>query len=385
MLGAIGTEQLGYYWAIGAIEMVMATDYWYVKLPDGRTVRARNAEVLRSYLRAGRIPWESRVRRTGEDEWHPLEQVAEFAQDAGDQPHPQEPGASPVTRIRPAAGDLRTIGLRGLVDELFNAFDSSITRSKLTIAAFTSVLLALGVIAVELVGGFPLASWSAGAYLATTIVSLVLVALATTLLTKMTTIELDRHRPARRAEVRAGLPRQVLRVLVAQGVVAALLVGLVWFFRSAAPWLAVHDFGDFNPVRDVLVSIVSVLRLLLEVLCWPMLGLAVLLLAPLLVIEEYSIIRSLREWLGMLGRHIGRIYLYEALAFALATALSLPVLLVVALAAFAVGDSITPVERVTLWILGGIALTPMIAYLTVANVFIYLNLRYEFFYSPPER
>ena len=34
-----------------------------------------------------------------------------------------------------------------------------------------------------------------------------------------------------------------------------------------------------------------------------------------------------------------------------------------------------------LMVLGGIALTPLIAYLLVANVFIYLNLRYEFFHS----
>jgi hypothetical protein len=31
-----------------------------------------------------------------------------------------------------------------------------------------------------------------------------------------------------------------------------------------------------------------------------------------------------------------------------------------------------------------VALTPMIAYLIVANVFIYLNIRYEFFFTPPD-
>ena len=36
-------------------------------------------------------------------------------------------------------------------------------------------------------------------------------------------------------------------------------------------------------------------------------------------------------------------------------------------------------------VLTGLALTPLIAYLIVANVFIYLNLRYEFFYSARER
>ena len=57
----------------------------------------------------------------------------------------------------------------------------------------------------------------------------------------------------------------------------------------------------------------------------------------------------------------------------------------VAVAAHSVGDATGLVERIALWVLGGVALTPMIAYLMVANVFIYLNLRYEFFYSPRGR
>jgi hypothetical protein len=42
------------------------------------------------------------------------------------------------------------------------------------------------------------------------------------------------------------------------------------------------------------------------------------------------------------------------------------------------GDTASLPERIALSVLGGVALTPVIAYLTVANVFIYLNLRYEF-------
>jgi hypothetical protein len=33
----------------------------------------------------------------------------------------------------------------------------------------------------------------------------------------------------------------------------------------------------------------------------------------------------------------------------------------------------------------GVSMTPMLAYLLVAHVFVYLNLRYEFFYSMRER
>ena len=86
----------------------------------------------------------------------------------------------------------------------------------------------------------------------------------------------------------------------------------------------------------------------------------------------------------MLRRHLGRIYLCEAMALTLAAVLALPMLLLVAIAAYSVGDSLGPVERITLQVLGGVALTPMIAYLIVANVFIYLNIRYEFFCTPRE-
>lgn len=357
--------------------MASAAETWYVRLPDGRTLRARNADVLRGYLSAGRIPSDSQVRRSGEEEWLPLERVAELAAAL---PSPQVRPLDPVAgRPRPATNELRTLGVRGLVEELLSAFDISLDRSKLSIAAMTGVLLAIGLIAFELVGSFPFVPWGLIGYTVTALFVLAAVALGTVLLTQLTFIELDRHRPARSAEVRAGLLGQTLRVLFAQGLVAGALVGLVLFFRAAAPWLGAQELGEF---RDVVLGIVSVARLLLEVLCWPIVGMAVLLLGPLLVIEELSILRSLREWLGMLRRHVGRIYLYEALALTLATVVALPMLLLVVVAAHSVGDSMGLVERIALWVLGGVALTPMIAYLTVANVFIYLNLRYEFFYSP---
>jgi hypothetical protein len=364
--------------------MATAAEYWYVRLADGRTLRARSAEVLRSYLRAGRIPWDSRVRRSGEEEWNPLESVAEFADVLGERARSRAADENGLPGRAPG-NELRALGVRGLVEELFNAFDSSLNRAKLTVALMTGVLVAVAAIAFDLVATMPYGLWTVVGEIAIALFVLAAVALGTVLLTQMTVVELDRHRPARAADVREGLLRQTLRVLIAQGLVAVVLVGLVWFFRAAAPWLAAHDVGDLNAGRDVLLGVIAVLRLLLEVLCWPVLGLAVLLLGPILVIEEQPIARSLRDWLGMLRRHLGRIYLYEALAFAIAAVLAAPMLLVVAVAAYSVGEVMGPVERVTLLVLAGVALTPMIAYLIVANVFIYLNLRYEFFYSPRER
>ena len=351
--------------------MAIAAESWYVRLPDGRTVRARSAEVVRSYLRAGRIPWESRVRRVGQDEWLPLEHVAEFAPQAAREPSLPEPSAA----------ELRTIGVRAMIDELFNAFDSAVQRGKLQAAAAVGILFAAGWIAFGLVGDLSLGAWTVPAYLGIALFLLAVLAVGTVLLTRMTFIELDRHRPARAAEIRHRIAGQSFRVLLGQGVIVSVIVGLVWLFRTASPWLSTHNLGELNDARNTLLSIVAVVRVLLEVLCWPMLALAVLLLGPLLVIEEYSILGSLREWFGMLRRHLGRIYLYEALALTIAAVLALPLVLVVGVAAQTLGDSPGIAERVTVSLLAGIAMTPLIAYLIVANVFVYLNLRYEFFVS----
>jgi hypothetical protein len=360
--------------------MAMAADSWYVRLPDGRMLRARTADVLRTHLQAGRIPAGSEARRSGEDTWQPLARIAELAEALPTERAAK--GAPEAPRSEPK--ETRAAGVRGLVGELLGAFERSLDRAKLGIAAVIGLLLAVGVIALELVGSFPLVPWGIFGYVVTAIVLLAVVAVGTVLLTQMTFIELDRRRPAHAAELRADLVRQGLRVFLAQGVVAAVLIGMVLLVRAAGPWLAMIDAGENNHFREIALGVLSVARLLLEVLCWPLLGMAVLLLGPLLVIEEHSILRSLREWLGMLRQHVGRIYLCEALAVTLATVLALPMLLLVAIAASSVADTMAPIERITLLVLGGVALTPMIAYLIVANVFIYLNIRYEFFFTPPD-
>ena len=94
------------------------------------------------------------------------------------------------------------------------------------------------------------------------------------------------------------------------------------------------------------------------------------------MIEETSAFGALRAWLAILRQHLGRIYLYEALALAIAGVLTLPLLIPIALASGAAHSHFA--ERATLQVLAGVACTPMLAYIFVANVFIYLNLRYEF-------
>ena len=49
-------------------------DNWYIRLPDGRVLRAASTAILRQHLEAGRIPVGSMVRRPSESEWVTLAQ-----------------------------------------------------------------------------------------------------------------------------------------------------------------------------------------------------------------------------------------------------------------------------------------------------------------------
>ena len=55
--------------------MATSSDLWYIRLPDGRVLHARSTDAMRRYLKSGRIPWESRVRRSPDDTWQPLQQT----------------------------------------------------------------------------------------------------------------------------------------------------------------------------------------------------------------------------------------------------------------------------------------------------------------------
>lgn len=358
--------------------MATTAQAWYVRLPDGRTVRARSVDTLRRSLRNGRVPPGSLARRSRAEQWQPL---ARFAELADVLPTRRPPAGNPA----PAADALPSANGRGVVQTLRTALDRSFSRRKLATAAATAGLAAAGLFALEQLTVVPLDAWGWAAYASLALFVLTCSALGTVLLTRMTFFELDQHRPAHSDALRAGLARQTLRVLVGQGAVAALLIGLTVLLRDAGPWLVAHDLGDLNAAREGLIGVAGALRLLLEALAWPLALLAVLLLGPLLVIEECPLGQGLGEWLGLLCRHPGRAYLHEALALVLAVAVAFPLLAAFGIAAWSAGEPLSRTEHGTLSILAGLALAPALAYLSAANVFIYLNLRYEYIDAPRER
>src|SRR5262249_55065784 len=154
----------------------------------------------------------------------------------------------------------------------------------------------------------------------------------------------------------------------------------VALLRWLSGWLLSRDDPDaVAGLWPGLAAAVNVVVLILEVAAGPLIGLA-LLLAPVIVIEECSTGRALREWWRFVRQHFRRAFLYETLAATLAAVTTLPLLFPVAVAALRqVGqpEPLGTVTRAALCVLGGVALTPFIAFLAVANVFIYLNLRYQ--------
>ena len=153
-------------------------------------------------------------------------------------------------------------------------------------------------------------------------------------------------------------------------------------------WLTPADSSDIDVWLETLLNVINGTSLLLEVICWPILGFAMLLLGPILIVEECSVWRALVAWVGILRQHLGRIYLYQALAFASAGVLTLPLLAPIWLAfGFVRGNplALSVGEAIPFFLLVGVAVTPTLSYLLVAHVFIYLNLRYEFYYSAREK
>jgi hypothetical protein len=374
-------------------------DVWLVRLPDGRVVRAKSTASVRLHIDSGRIPVESWVRRSPEEDWVTLEWAVEFTdlvtkkqKAATEQSNGREGLAgSPGRGTDPRSGnDLRVMGVRGLVDELMTALDTTVSRRKLAVAAAGGLLGSGVVLAYHVLrlwswdrSGFPLSWFVVAAAL------FLIGGVCTALLTQMTFVELSRLRPARWHEATARLGLLASRLIITQLLVSGSMLLAIFGAYALGEWALSQDFEGPGPT--LLAAAANVLRIILAVLLWPTLGLT-LLLSPIVVVEECSALRAIGQWGALLRRHLSRAFFYEALAAALGTIVTLPFLFPVILAgwlsmgSFAFTDVsllqgndhlLREVTWATLCLLTGLALTPLIAYVAVANVFIFLSLRYE--------
>ena len=365
---------------------------WYVRFPNGKVVIAKSTQAVRYHIERGRIPANSRIRRSAEEKWQPIDSVAEFA-DLLAPPSGPEPSSTddrePTPNERATLGrsnvEYRVFGVASLVNELFSAVDLSLHHQKLRLAALAALVWAVGLVALNLVVELAHGVWLFGLCAAIAAVMLFVAGLMTTILAKMTLTEMLRRRHAEWHEIRPRLLRTACYFLVSEVLfLSVTLLPLQWLIHFDEVWR--YFFHETAP-SPVLKSVVESLRLILFIL-FPLLQGLFLLMGPVLVVEECTPGPAFGMWWNLLSADLSRIFLYETLALALGAILSLPLIFPVLYAGWIQGRPadrfLVEVWQATLHVMGGVAVTPFVAYLVVANVFIYLNMRYEF-YLPNNR
>jgi hypothetical protein len=376
-------------------------DFWYVRFPDGRVLRAASTAVLRQELSARRIPLGSTVRRSPSDEWVSLEWTQEFADVV------EELAAAPPTvarqlsetasvsevdsvrsanavdehaatvgsRLDPAR--LRLVGVRGYLEELLTALDSALVPKKLLLGLIAGLLLGTLILLVRAAWFERDSRWLATAW---SLFAVCIVGFAGVggFLTRLTYIELTRLRPARWREGLKGLGRLMAWIIVSQlivwGTVAALIVLLRWVPFALSP----GPEEPWSKTRHVLGGTTLVLCMAAETLLYPLLFFWWL-LPPLLVVEGSTAWSGLRQWLALLRRHLGRVLLYQTMAVGLGVLVTVPLVLLMAplfLPTFYPPEGLQQEASGTRYLLLGLACAPLLTYWSTSNVFIYLNLRY---------
>jgi len=367
-------------------------DPWYVRLPDGRTIKAKSTPSVRHHVEAGHIPLNSLVRRDANEEWVALVWVAEFAdlgKGAGSPPltlsatgMSAAPRSGVAARLDPLR--LQTVGVRGLIDELIAALDSTLTRSKMFPAFVAALFLCVGMYAVRAVVS-PLFSSPVWPLVFEAAVAIVVLSILNGILAKVTHLELSTMRPARLRDARRSLGSYVVPVLVANILVAGGGFAVIVLLQGLPDWAA-RELAETHAAQTasaILFTALVVFVYMISALIWIVIGLCWL-LTPAIVVEESSWLAGVREWRQLLRENFGRIIVYEGMTLMLGVAISLPLMLAVGLALY-IGPALghhEPAEFSQVFhpvhsTLYGLSAAPLLALLPVANVFIYLNLRYE--------
>jgi hypothetical protein len=363
--------------------MKSVDNIWFVRLPDGTVLRAASTQALRQQLGAGRIPAASMVRRSPDEEWVTLAWTREFADLVEDQHRAGELGQPAGTAGEPAPVSsrldphrLRTVGVRGAVEELLAALDSTLVRTKLLVGSLAGLLLGcclalhhLGLLDGTL-GGWPMARLAAGVLLGLG------AATAAAILTRLTFVEVSRLRPARLREGLAGAGALTCRIILGQIIVVGSVVVVLLLLSRVPVWVPL-EAESAPPLAALLGNGLAVVASQgLAVALWPLFGLS-LLLGPILAVEGGSAWSALARWLALLRQNLGRAFCYEALALGVGIIVTLPFALPLAvLLGMAVDPHLLQAAQVTRDLLLGLALVPLFTYLIVVNVFIYLNIRY---------
>lgn len=355
-------------------------DFWYVRFPDGRILRAANTLIVRQELGSGHIPLNSTVRRSPTEEWVALGWMQEFA-DVVEQlstrsvaPTPRSsPPATPPPGSRrllgSSVGSRSDLGVSGYLRELLAALDSTLIDKKMALAVASGLILGF-VLALSQAGGFARdGGWLVSAWCLAGAAAITL-DLLTVLLMKLTYVELSRLRPARWREGLAGIGRTTFRLLLTQAIVGGTAGGLIVLIRGTPSRLMAGS--------EIAAGMMLAVGMVLEVVLWPLFAFWWQ-MPPILVVEGVSLGRGLGQWLNLLRRHLGRVLLFQAMALGLGLLITAPFVLPIVplfLPTFHPPQPLANVADGTRCLLLGLACAPLFAYWTVANVFIYLSLHY---------
>ncbi len=371
-------------------------DPWFVRLPDGRVLNAKSTASVRHHVEAGNIPLNSKARRNADSEWAALSKIPEFADLTvpGGRSTPSVYDLAPGQSENGSATDtpsgvsarldplrLQTVGIRGLVDELIAAFDSTINSRKLVVAGLAGVTMLLSTFIIDK----SFSSINNGTHWLTYLIAVPLdffiLAAVVAVLSRQTHLELSRMKPVTIDEASQRIVPLVFRVFIGYVLTIGVGVGLWVLFDRVPHWLADWTASQGAAFSEFVLTFGAIVSLILVLVIAHMIVLSSL-VAPILVVEECSVGDALREWRALIKEHRVRVLVYEGMALALALIAALPVALPVYFA-LTLGPSINLIQPN--WMMGaaragmvGLAIGPAIAFLTIANLFIYLNLRYEY-------
>lgn len=375
--------------------MPAVRDTWYIRLPDDRELKAKSTAAVLHHLRHGHIPKNSLARRSRTNEWMQLEWHAEFTEavTGHGRPKPVETPAHGVPQLLPPSGiadrldplRLRTVGVRGLWEDLIAALDSTFVRGKLTVAAMAGIIVGLlwGVVPwafMQVMGWLGLSPlWPERFIFAVaTVVTIIVLAWTNGLLARMTHVELSLLRPARWREAAQGYFdlgfRLTLAYLLVLGGSFLLMRFVYWvpvqLYEQSV--LMVSQAGAPTWLAEVLPAAFAVFGVVVSILLWMVVGLTWL-LAPLLVVEDYSLFRGINEWYVLVRDNLNRILLAQSMALAVGVLVTIPFAAPICYAAYSFPHLPTPLVYAAY----GAALAPFVAFMTVANAFIYLDVKYE--------
>lgn len=267
------------------------------------------------------------------------------------------------------ASRMKTVGVRSFLQELLGAVETTLIPLKLRVATGAGLALG-GLAALGQLPGVTFALSPPGWGWLLVAAGIVVFAWMTGVLTQVTFAELSRMRSGRWDDLHDGNFWLVIRLSLLVGIYLGALVGLLALSRATSDWILANSALDYGAEYLSGLQSGTVLVLVVGVVMVPLL----LPLAPLLIVEQCSLPSGLLQWARLVREHRNRLVMAESVTLLIAASLALPAVLVGAIVAWVYPEGTGGwMPRV---LAGPVCAVPL-AYIAVANVFIYLKLRYE--------